>query len=199
MSGFKKLTILLPLFTFGVTGCQPPEPTDPTVDASASASERQASPLPVQNKPSAPVTVEHEVLGRPTVGQPTEIELSFASSEADATVTASYRIADPAALSFVEMPRDKMPVAMQRANGGGKGLQRLWIRPHSEGRHYLNVLTEIETAAGSLSKSTSIPIDVAGLGAQLQNKQVQQMPEAEPQVDSAGEAIISMPARRGGD
>lgn len=213
------LMVILPLIALGLMACEPPEPTDPTVNPSNNkgeseaidgeaidseaieneATEHELIELPAQAKPSAPVTVEYEVVGTPAVGEPTEIELSFASGEVDAAVSVSYRIENSAGLSFVEAPRDNMPVQMQRANGGSRGLHRLRIRPLSEGRQFLNVLTEIETEAGRLSKSTSIPIDVAAHGAQLQlqNKQVRETPGTEPQVDSAGEAVISMPAQEG--
>lgn len=199
-SSLKIVRVLFPLLALGLLACQPPEPTDPTVGAAVARGEGRV-PGTSQRKPSAPVTVDYEVIGTPSVGRPMEIQLSFSSSQADPPVYASYRVPEPAALSFVELPWDKMPVDMRRANGGSSGVQRLRLTPHREGRIYLNVVTEIETEMGSLSKSTSIPIDVSGPGEQIKSNQDRELPEpgVEVEVDSAGEAIISLPAEQNGD
>lgn len=190
-------SLVLSLLAVSLLGCEPPDPVDPTLDTATDKRGGDAAPsrpAAVQGKPSAPVSVDYEIVGTPVVGEPTQIDLNFASSEAEALVYATYRIPDSSALTFVDVPGDKTPVEMQQVNGGSTGRHRLQVTPHSDGRHYVNVLAEIETELGSLTKSTSIPIEVASLGAQLQSKQSQQTREAEAQVDSSGEAIISMPA-----
>ncbi|MEX1032417.1 MAG: hypothetical protein WDZ30_03580 [Cellvibrionaceae bacterium] len=182
-----------------LVACQESELTNPRVDvASATATDNHdlaELPSAIRGKPSAPISVEYVIEGTPVAGQTVELELTFTNSHDGSSIYVSYRSADADALSFVTTPAEKMPIIMHKENGRGKGKHRLRLVPRKEGRHYLNVLMELETEMGQLVKSTSIPIDVASLGAQLQNKPDRQTPQRDVQVDSEGEAIISMPAR----
>lgn len=190
----------------GLLACNPPDPLDPKVETTvapkveAKAEAKDAEPAPrnvtTQAKPSAPVQLDYEIADTPAVGRPTEIELTFRSSESGAPVRADFRIADPAALSFIELPPDAAPIAMEKWRGGSVGHYRLRVMPHRKGRHVINVLANIDTNIGQLSRSMAIAVDVPGNGAQEKQEPVSdQAPEPEVRMDSNGEAIIPMPAR----
>lgn len=176
-------------------GCKPPDPTDPRLPDGAGSESITSLAAADHGKPGAPVQVEYEVAGTPVVGQVTEILLDFKTGIADAPVYARYRAVDSSGLKVVDAASGRTAVNMRAEGAGRAGREQLRIIPQREGRHFINVSVEIETEAGPVIRSLSIPVDVAGLGANLQNGLPEQPRLPPVETDPAGEAVIPMPAR----
>jgi hypothetical protein len=172
--------------------CDPrPDPTDPRVPE---RTEPESVAAVEQGKPAAPVQVDYEVTGTPVVDQVTEIALEFRTAM-EAPVYATYRPVDSSAISLVDAAPGRVALAMQSDGEGIAGSDRLRIIPHREGRHFINVVVDVETEDGPVTRSLSIPIEVAGLGASLRGKDAEELQRPTVETEASGEAIISMPAR----
>jgi hypothetical protein len=73
-------------------------------------------------------------------------------------------------------------------------MQQVAVVPQREGRLYINVSAEVETAGGTIIKSMAIPIQVGNAPVQPQLKQPQLNGELKEGPD--GETVISMPAQQ---
>jgi hypothetical protein len=189
------IAVTLTLTAVVLLGCNPPDPTDPQVPDRVEPESVTPAASEEHGKPGAPVQVDYEVTGTPVVGQVTEIVLEFHTSIDDAPVYASYQPVDSSGLVLVDAAADRTAVSMQAEGEGRAGREQLRVIPQQEGRHFVNVLVEVETDAGPLVRSLSIPVEVAGLGANLQNDLPREPQQPPVETDSAGETVIPMPAR----
>lgn len=153
-------------------------PAKPSPETAADA---QASP----GKPTAPISIDYEIIGTPVVGNPLSIDVNVSSTRGDVPIRLRYSILDADSLSFPEAQPEE--VALGRVSERQPAVRQVTVIPQREGRLYLNVTAEIETADGALIKSMAIPIQVgSGPGEREKNGEVT--------VDADGEAIISLPA-----
>ncbi|MCW8196263.1 hypothetical protein F6455_15830 [Proteobacteria bacterium 005FR1] len=176
----------------------PPDPTDPRVPQGGVqqlSADTVTAVSAEQGKPGAPVEVSYEVSGTPLVGQVTEIELKFDTSISEAPVYVSYVPVDDSAINLVDTPPGKVPVSMQAEGRGRAGRDQLRVIPQREGRHFVTVLVEVETENGPMTRSVSVPVEVAGIGAKLQAPSQSEPQQPPVETDANGEAVISMPAR----
>jgi hypothetical protein len=176
----------------------PPDPTDPRVPEDGVrqlSAETVTAVTAEEGKPGAPVQVSYEISGTPLVGQVTEIELKFDTSIPDAPVYVSYAPVDDSAVNLVDTPAGKVPVSMQAEGRGRAGRDQLRIIPQREGRHFVTVLVEVETENGPMTRSVSVPVEVAGIGANLQTPSRSEPEQPAVETDASGEAVIPMPAR----
>ena len=186
-AGFLMVTAML------LAGCQGPSDQAPAVttadDAGESASktavEAVGSAQPSRGKPSAPITLDYNVIGEPIVGQPVSINLEVSSSMSDRPVTLNYRANDTRDLQFPQAQAER--IALAAFGEKGRAAQQVTVVPQREGRLYLNVSAEVETEGGTLVKSMAIPIQVG-------DAPVQQETNGELKQDEGGETVISMPA-----
>jgi hypothetical protein len=164
----------------------PAEQPDAGHAAKASPAEDAADARSSPGKPTAPITIDYEVIGTPVVGQPVSINLDVKSSVADTPVTLSYRINDASSLAFPEAQPRRLPLGTL-GGGAQHASQQVTVVPQREGRAYLNVSAEVETADGTLLKSIAIPIQVGTTpGGRQANGEVVR--------DAEGEPVISLPA-----
>lgn len=136
-------------------------------------------------KPGAPVDFDYAIIGTPVVGQPVNINLEVSSSLRDRPVTLNYRINDARNLRFPEAQAQR--VALPAFGDAERVTEQVTVVPQREGRLYLNVYAEVETAEGTLMKSIAIPIQV-GRGPRLKE------PNGEAREGADGETVISLPA-----
>ena len=145
----------------------------PQVDA-------QTSP----GKPSAPVQMRYEVLGNPVVGAPVAINVEIDAAETLGPVRVRYSIADSGALSF--QPGQVVDLELTERRPDHRA-QQLAVIPQREGRLYVNVSAEVQTAGGAMIKSMAIPIQVGSAPNQpTTNGDLKEGPD--------GETVISLPA-----
>ena len=136
-------------------------------------------------KPSAPISIDYEVLGKPVVGTPVAINVDIGGTGDTGPVAVSYSINDASALTFQEGQVE----ALEMRATGETNRQQLAVIPHREGRLYVNVSAEVQTPGGSMIKSISIPIQVGSAPATATiNGELKEGPD--------GETVISMPAER---
>ncbi|MEQ9563096.1 MAG: hypothetical protein RLN69_11290 [Woeseiaceae bacterium] len=140
-------------------------------------------------KPTAPVSIRYDVVGNAVVGQPVAINLQVSSSVPDQAVTLHYRTNDNSAMLFPES--QAMRIEMNAAPDDSPRMQQVSVIPQREGRLFLNVSAEVQTANGMMFRSVAIPIQVgAGSREPAVNGELRETAE--------GEQVISMPASESG-
>jgi len=159
--------------------------SDSVVTQQDTAVRDKSAVLTSPGKPSAPIFFRYEVLGTPIVGQPVSINVFVSSSVTDAPIKLFYRVNDASSMLFPES--QAISAEFMMAPGDEPRAQQITVIPQREGRLYLNVSAEIETAGGTMLKTTSIPIQVGSAPPELKiNGELVETPE--------GETVISMPA-----
>jgi hypothetical protein len=150
--------------------------------AAAVIENRSASP----GKPSAPISMKYEILGNPVVGQPVAINVDVRSTSGSHPVSVQYSINDSSALVFQAGQVERLQVTANAEKTASQ--QQLAVIPQREGRLYVNVSAEIQTADGMMIKSMAIPIQVGSAPEKPEiNGELVEGPE--------GETVISMPAK----
>jgi hypothetical protein len=138
-------------------------------------------------KPSAPISMQYEILGNPIVGQPVAINVQVRSTSGSQPVTVQYSINDSSALVFQAGQVERLQYTANAEKKAGSQ-QQLAVIPQREGRLYVNVSAEIQTPDGSMIKSMAIPIQVGSAPEKPEiNGELVEGPD--------GETVISMPAK----
>ena len=136
-------------------------------------------------KPSAPISIDYEVLGKAIVGLPVAINVEVRGTRDDiGPVAVSYTINDTSALLFQEGQVERLEID----DASEATVQQLAVIPQREGRLYINVSVEVQTPGGSMIKSMAIPIQVGSAPVPLKTGgELKEGPD--------GETVQSMPAR----
>lgn len=180
---------MLPLLA-GFYGCQ--QEAAENVSSQPATAAVTAKPLPAvanagatsPGKPSAPISMDYEVMGNPVVGAPVSINLSIKSAGGQGPVQVQYSISDRSSMSFQRGQVERVEIAEKP----GDEIRQIAVIPQREGRLYLNVSAEIQTVNGSMIKSMAIPIQVGSAPDKQQNNgTLVEGPD--------GETVISMPAK----
>ncbi len=135
-------------------------------------------------KPSAPVSIDYDVIGTPVVGEPVSIDLSVKSTRGEAPVRLSYRVLDAQSMSF---PATQARDVALRVGNTEPAIRQITVVPQREGRLYVNVTAEVETDAGTLIKAIAIPVQVGSGPAERE-------PNGTLKQDPNGDAVMSLPA-----
>jgi len=182
---------LLVLGSFGLAACQGSS-DDPagseTAGAAKTVHSKPASaeiPRTSPGKPSAPISIDYEIMGKPVVGIPLSINVTI-SSELDQPIRVNYRINDKSSLMFTEAQSET--VSLVPIGDEAYSTEQVTVIPQREGRLFLNVSAEIETDIGMMARVMAIPIQV---GSRLTTPHV----DGELTIGEDGEALISMPAK----
>ena len=131
-------------------------------------------------KPGSPYSVKYRIIGTPIVGSPVTVDLQVESNQGTQPLNLEYRIND--ASSMVLGESQPASVRMEFAANESSFTQQVTIIPQREGRFYLNVSASFETADGTMSTVTAIPIQVGTGTRELQ-------PHGEVQQDEDGNAV----------
>lgn len=135
-------------------------------------------------KPSAPISMQYEVLGNPVVGAPVSINVTVSATGGQGPVSVRYDIPDRSALAFQQGQVERLVIGQKTEND----TRQIAVVPQREGRLYVNVSAEIQTAGGLMIKSMAIPIQVGSAPNKPQvNGELVEGPN--------GETVISMPAK----
>ncbi len=186
------LLILAPLAMLAACGSETPTtvPEEAAPPAAAAVEVQKPSHDHGQShkdaKPFGPVTISHRIIGTPAVGQPVQIDLDIRSAYGDLPVDLSYRIPDTTALAFAADQMDQVSLAPPPDELAMN--HQVSVVPQREGRLYLNVSAEIETADGPQSTVMAIPIQVGSAPRELEeNGTVIE--------DESGQLIRTLPAK----
>lgn len=178
---------VLPAILALAGGCKETADQPASADASSKPSAMQAQPPSSPGKPTAPVTIDYDVIGVPIVGHPVNVDIAVSSTQGDAPVKLRWHVLDTGSMSFPESQAREVSL---RVNQRQAETRQVTIVPQREGRLYLNVTAEVETPDGAMLKTMAIPIQVGSAPGE---------PEAAGEVkqDAEGEAVISLPADEG--
>ncbi|MDX1406399.1 MAG: hypothetical protein R3192_17845 [Woeseiaceae bacterium] len=178
-----KYPALLVLLALAACGNEAADQGAASIDDAASQRDDKVARSP--GKPSAPIAIEYEVIGRPIVGLPVSINLLVRGTRDNlGAVKVNYSINDRSALRFQEGQVQSYDILDLR----DARREQLSVIPQREGRLYVNVSAEIETPGGSMIKSLAIPIQVGDAPEATRN-------DGEVKRGPDGELVQSMPAR----
>lgn len=164
-----------------IAACGDESPVTATAVKSVATTENTGSRSP--GKPSAPVSLDYEILGKPIVGLPVIINVQINAAPDAGPITVQYSINDTSALLFQDGQVERLEID----DAAGASMQQVAVVPQREGRLYLNVAAEVATPGGSMIKSMAIPLQVGSARTRPQiNGELQEGPD--------GETVISMPA-----
>ncbi len=180
LNSFKNLAIVA-VAAIGLSACGGEETVavaTSSVDASVKPS--VGSYVSTVVKPGSPYSVSYRIIGTPIVGSPVTVELQVESNQGTQPLNLEYRIND--ATSMVLGESQPATVLMEFAANESSFTQQVTIIPQREGRFYLNVSASFETADGTMSTVTAIPIQVGTGPREL-------LPHGEVQLDEDGNAV----------
>lgn len=158
---------------------------DVAVSAPGAAKPSAAALATSPGKPGAPIRIDYTVMGTPVVGQPVNVNIELTTDLTDRPITMRYRVTETGSMTFPESQPSMMellPVAGRRSRS-----QQVRVVPQREGRVFLVVSAEVQTADGALLKTISIPLRVG---------RAPEAPDMNGEVVEGvdGERGISMPA-----
>jgi hypothetical protein len=139
------------------------------------------APVMSPGKPTAPISIDYDIVNNPIVGAPVQINVTVSSPEGPVRVR--YSINDASALQFQEGQVEEEEIqAPSRAEP-----RQLRVIPLREGRVFVNVSAEVDTPGGKMIRSMAIPLRVgAAPDGPAVNRALADGPD--------GEAVIKMPA-----
>ena len=131
------------------------------------------------SKTSAPIDLKYDVLAKPDIGQPFEIELVFVPQVAADTL--EVEVNDAPGLTLVgERAASFAPVT-----GGETYTHKVLLRGDNAGLFYVSVIAKVSTKVQSESRAFSIPVVIGTVPAAQKTA---------PPSDASGQPIQSMPA-----
>jgi hypothetical protein len=179
------MLLLIAIAVFSMAACSDDSGSAGTAAVGKAAPKAGDKQSMSPGKPSAPISIDYEVLGKAIVGLPVAINVQVSASQEVGPITVQYSINDVSALRFQEGQVERR----QYRNRSELDMQQVAVVPQREGRLYINVSAEVETAGGSMIKSMAIPIQVGNAPVQPQlNGELKEGPD--------GETVISMPAQQ---
>jgi hypothetical protein len=133
---------------------------DKSDDASVPPVAAKSSPAAYESPGAArgPFEIDYEIIGTPIVGNPVVVQLRLVSTSGPRPIHLEYNINDASSMSFAEA--QPQSIDLEPAANEDTLLQRVSIIPQKEGRIYLNVNASFESADGTVSTITAIPIHV---------------------------------------
>ena len=175
-----KKTITLLIITFLVS-CQSQSDTAETA-ADNKETIRNSQPQASPGKPSAPIKMDYQLLGKPVIGQPLEISVNL-STPINKTVNAKYS-------HEKQLHSDNhRQLSFKPASGRKPENRIISITPMEEGIHYITIMAEVEIDDRIQAKSFVIPIEVGEV-----DWKKHLAPEGTIKNDSNGGKVISLPA-----
>lgn len=137
----------------------------------------------VTGKTSAPVDLKYDVLAKPNVGQPVEVELALLprlaadTLEVEVTGIPGLTVVSGGVMRF------------ENVAGGDRHVVKVIVQAAAPGIYYANVVARMSTKVQTEVRTFSVPVVVGAVPAAQ---------KAEPQKDASGEPIQSMPAVESG-
>jgi len=151
--------------------------------AAESPEDKRMANAVATGKTSAPVDLKYDVLTKPEVGQPFEIELAFLPRLA--TDTLEVEVTGIPGLVVVSGGTARF----DGVAAGGRHVAKVTVQADTAGIYYANVVVRMITQVQTEARTFSVPV-VVGTIAPAQ--------QAAPVTDAAGEAIEPLPAVENG-
>ena len=168
----------------------PPAATPPAGEAADAAPPPTESPddkrmanAVATGKTSAPVDLKFDILAKPDVGAPFEIELALLPRLAADTL--SVEVTGIPGLTVVSGGA----LQFDKVLAGDRHVAKVLVQAEQPGIYYVNVVARMITQVQTEARTFSVPVVVGTVAASA---------KTEPQRDAAGEAIESLPAEESG-
>lgn len=156
-----------------------PPPAAPVVTPEQAAKDARMAKAVVNGKATAPVDLHYDILSKPDVGQPFEVELALRPRVAAETL--DVQIGDSIGL-VIDGERTARFTAVEAGQDYSFKVQALGA---AAGVYYISITATISSKVQAETRSFSIPVVIGSPAAQ----------KTTPQTDSAGQPIQSMPAK----
>jgi hypothetical protein len=135
----------------------------------------------VDGKTTAPVDMKYDVLSKPAVGQPFEVELTFDTRlPADAL---DMEITEAPGLTIVS----EKTASFSPVEGGKSYTSKVLVKGDNAGLYYIGVVAKMSTRVQTETRAFAIPV-VIGEASAAQKA-------AAPAKDATGQAVQSIPAQ----
>jgi hypothetical protein len=157
----------------------PPAAADPAAAEAAEKLKHYATAVE-SGKSSAPVDLKYDLLAKPSVGQPFEVELAFVPRlpadklEVEVTGIEGLTIVGDGRYAFESVESGELYTAKVLAQADASGL------------YYFGVSAQMITPVQTEARAFSVPVVVGEMAASE---------KAAPEVDATGQAVESMPAQ----
>lgn len=159
----------------------PAAPAPPPVDPERAALDARMAAAVVDGKTSAPVDLRYDVLSKPDVGQPFEVELALQPRiSADSL---DVEIGDSPGLAIDGERAARFPTV----EAGKSYPFKVQVRGATAGLYYISVIAKVSTAVQTESRAFTIPVVI---GSPVAASQKPEQPK-----DASGQPVQSMPAK----
>lgn len=152
---------------------------DQAASATAAPTEERMATAVATGKTSAPVDLQYDLLAKPDVGQPFEIELALLPRLAADTL--EVEVSGIPGLTLVSGGTGKF----EGITAGERYTSKVLVRADAAGLYYVNVVVRMITKVQTEARAFSIPVVVGTVPAAR---------KAAPPEDATGQAIQSLPA-----
>lgn len=152
-----------------------------TPPAGASEKQSRLAQAVADGKTTAPVDMKYDVLSKPAVGQPFEVELAFEPRLPADTLDVEVTEA-PGLVLVGEKTARFAPV-----ESGQTYTARVLVQGDSPGLFYIGVVARMSTQVQTESRAFALPLVIG---------EVQPAQKPEPARDATGQAIQSLPAQQ---
>jgi hypothetical protein len=151
-----------------------------TTPASADEKHSRLASAVVDGKTTAPVDMKYDVLARPELGQPFEIEMTFSTRlPADKLET---EVTEAPGLTIV----GEKTATFSPVDGGQSYSNKVLVKGDNPGLYYIGVIAKMSTKVQSETRAFAIPVVIGDPPSRQ---------KAAPVKDSTGQAVQSMPAQ----
>ncbi len=161
----------------------PATPAQEQVKAAQPEAEKLANAV-ATGKSSAPVDLKYDILAKPAVGEPFEVELTLLPRLAVDSL--DVEISAVEGLTLVGSD----PIRFENVQAGERYTAKVLAQSQVAGMYYIGVSAKMTTSTQSEVRGFSVPIVVGVIAA---------AEKPEPARDARGEAVESMPAASPGD
>jgi len=151
-----------------------------TPPASADEKHERLAAAVVDGKTTAPIDMRYDVLAKPALGQPFEVEMTFSARlPADKLET---EITEAPGLTIV----GEKTAAFSPIEGGQSYSTKVLVQGNNPGLYYIGVIAKMSTKVQTETRAFAIPVVIGDPPSAK---------KATPAQDATGQAVQSMPAQ----
>jgi hypothetical protein len=151
-----------------------------TPPANAADKQSRLAEAVVDSKTTAPVDLQYDLLAKPALGQPFEIELTFTTRLPAAAL--DIEVTEAPGLTVV----GEKTARFEAVEGGQAYTTKVLVQGDTAGLYYLGVMAKMSTQVQTETRAFAVPIVIGSPPAAQ---------KANPPKDASGQAIQSMPAK----
>ncbi len=155
-------------------------PVASTADSAASQMTQGA----VSSKTTAPIEMQYEIQGSPTIGEPLTIDVYLTPTVAATEMRARFDAGEG-----LELVRPSDSILMSPPKAGTVQVHTVTVVPWQEGRFYVGVVASIKVGGVEQSRAFSIPVQVAASVGRVLGESNGRLMQ-----DEEGNPIVSLPA-----